>query len=72
MEMVRINTRISKEMNDWLDNETARTGVPKSTLIYLALEQYVSTKQAITTVGVIDKLMDKIAGIEQRLTVDKN
>jgi len=47
-EMVRITTRISKEVNDWLDNKTARTGIPKSTLIYLALEQYIQQQTAVT------------------------
>ncbi|MGC4379451.1 hypothetical protein WD019_21470, partial [Fictibacillus sp. Mic-4] len=48
--MVRVNTRISKEINDWLDAESSRSGVSKSTLIYLALEHYITQKKALTMV----------------------
>ena len=34
-EMVRINTRIGADANAWLDAESERTGVSKSTLIHL-------------------------------------
>jgi predicted DNA-binding protein len=44
-EMVRINTRISKEVNDWLDNKSAKTGISKSALVYLALEQYIQQQK---------------------------
>jgi len=39
-EMVRINTRISKSANEWLDKRSDETGIPKSTLIFLAIENY--------------------------------
>lgn len=44
LDMVRVNTRVSKEINDWLDARSEATGIPKSTMIYLALEEY---KQSI-------------------------
>lgn len=43
-EMVRVNTRISKKLNDWLDEYSKESGVPKSTLVHLALENYVNKK----------------------------
>ena len=43
-EMVRVNTRISKKLNDRLDEYSKESGVPKSTLIHLALENYVNQK----------------------------
>lgn len=43
-EMVRVNTRISKKLNDWLDAYSKESGVPKSTLVHLALENYVNQK----------------------------
>ena len=51
-EMVRVNTRISKTLNDWLDEQTEETGVPKSTQVMLALENY--RREKIT----MDKLTD--------------
>ncbi|WP_144488567.1 ribbon-helix-helix domain-containing protein [Bacillus sp. ABP14] len=43
-EMVRVNTRISKKLNDSLDEYSKESGVPKSTLVHLALENYVNQK----------------------------
>ncbi|MEB9489744.1 hypothetical protein P4I82_32075, partial [Bacillus cereus] len=40
----RVNTRISKKLNDWLDEYSKESGVPKSTLVHLALENYVNQK----------------------------
>lgn len=51
-DMVRINTRISKQLNEWLDKRSKETGVPKSTLVFLALEQYM---QQIEAMGKMDE-----------------
>ncbi|GEK92227.1 hypothetical protein AKA01nite_18490 [Alkalibacterium kapii] len=48
-EMVRVNTRVSADMNSWLDSETEKTGIPKSTQIMIALEQYKTQKEAMKT-----------------------
>lgn len=58
--MVRINTRISKKMNEWLDKQTAETGVPKSTLIYLALEHYVQQREAVDVMGAVLMKLEKL------------
>ena len=63
-EMVRVNTRISKKMNDWLEKQSAETGVPKSTLIYLALETYVQQKEAMDGMTV---LLEKLERLENKL-----
>lgn len=60
--MVRVNTRISSTLNDWLDNRSEETGVPKSTLIFLALEQYM---QQIETVGKMQELTALIDKMEK-------
>lgn len=59
-EMVRVNTRISKKINDWLDKQSEVTGVPKSTLIYLALEQYVQQKEAVDVMGAVLHKLEKL------------
>lgn len=48
-EMIRVNTRVSADMNSWLDSETEKTGIPKSTQIMIALEQYKTQKEAMKT-----------------------
>lgn len=47
-EPVRINIRIPAEINDWLDKESKRTAVPKSSLVYLMIDKYISDKTAVT------------------------
>ena len=58
--MVRVNTRISSELNDWLDKESIRTGVPKSTIIHLALTTYMQQQRAICSMEEIVKRLDRI------------
>ena len=58
--MVRVNTRISNELNIWLDEESKRTGVPKSTLIHLALTMYMQQRKAISSMEEIIKRLDRI------------
>ena len=58
-EMVRVNARISKTLNDWLDTRSKETGVPKSTLIFLALEQYMVQNETMA------KMSDMAAILKQ-------
>lgn len=64
-EMVRVNTRISKEVNDWLDNKSARTGIAKSTLIYLALEQYIQQQHVVNEMPKMMELLDELKKVKQ-------
>jgi predicted DNA-binding protein len=67
-EMVRVNTRISAELNEWLDEYSARTGVPKSTIIHLALEHYIMQKRAIDSADNVAKRLDKLDYVVEKLT----
>jgi hypothetical protein len=58
--MVRVNTRISAELNRWLNEESQRTGVSKSTLIHLALTIYIQQRRAIGSLEEIIKRLDRI------------
>lgn len=71
-DMVRVNTRISKKLNDWLDKKSNETGVPKSTLIFLAIENYVQQHDAMDTMKDVTKVIDKIETLEQRLKAFEN
>lgn len=66
-EMVRLNARVSKYVNDWLDKESDKTGVPKSTLIYLALETYINQKEAMTMMNNMDGIMKRLEAVEKRI-----
>jgi len=56
--MSRINIRISSILNDWLDEQTNLTGVPKSTICHLAIMNYVQQQKAVGVMGDIAKKMD--------------
>lgn len=45
-DMVRVNARVSTDVNKWLDEYSQNSGVSKSTIVYMALEQFKTTKQA--------------------------
>ena len=64
-EMVRVNTRISKNLNDWLDEQTEETGLPKSTQIMLAIEMYQQQKQAKGQLTELSILIEKMQGLTE-------
>lgn len=66
-EMFRVNTRIGLDANEWLDKESERTGVPKSTLIHLAIEQYIQQKEVINSMsgmGTVEVLLERLEKLE--------
>lgn len=65
-QMVRINTRISSLLNEWLDKRSEITGVPKSTLVFLALEQYMTQVETMGKMGDIALLIEKIEQIQEK------
>lgn len=66
-EMVRVNTRISKTLNDWLDKQTELTGVPKSTQIMLALESYWEKKEVMTSMADMGLIVQKLEELEKKI-----
>lgn len=65
--LFRINSRIGKTQNEWLDQESQKTGISKSALMQMALEQYISQKDAISAMNNMTDLYNKLDGIEQEL-----
>ncbi|HCG4536391.1 TPA: ribbon-helix-helix domain-containing protein [Salmonella enterica subsp. enterica serovar Typhi str. AG3] len=66
-EMVRVNTRIGSNANDWLDNYSKETGIPKSTLIHLAIEHYIQHKEAMERMADMGQIVEAIERLEKRL-----
>jgi len=65
-EMVRVNTRISAKLNEWLDKQTEETGVPKSTQIMLALENYYQQKEVMSKMHSMSEILEKLENIERQ------
>lgn len=66
-EMVRVNTRIGADANAWLDKESKRTGVPKSTLIHLAIEHYIQQKEVMKNMADMSQLVAAIERLENKM-----
>ncbi len=66
-EMVRVNTRIGADANKWLDEQSKKTGIPKSTLIYLAIENYIQQKDALNMMADMGQLVDAIQRLENKI-----
>jgi hypothetical protein len=62
-EMVRVNTRVRKDLNDWLDQQSEETGLPKSTQIMFAIEMYQQQKQAKGQIIELSELIEKLEGL---------
>jgi len=60
----RVNARISKKINDWLDKKSAETGISKSALIYLALENYVQQQETMDTMAL---LLQKLEDLDKKI-----
>ena len=65
--MIRINTRVSPEMMAWIEKRTEETGIPKSTIIMLALEEYRKQHQALDMVAVLNELVTRLESVESKL-----
>lgn len=70
--MVRVNTRISSEVNQWLEGQSNKTGVPKSAIIHIALENYMQQKRSVEALeassGTLRDLFAKVEKIEEKLS----
>lgn len=66
-DIVRVNTRISKKLNEWLDQRSKETGHSKSTLIMLALENYYQQNEVMDRMQDMTYLMKSIEEIKEQL-----
>lgn len=65
--MVRINTRIPRYLNEWLDQQSKVNGIPKSTQILLALELYYNQKNAPTQMLEFARLLEEAQKLSDKL-----
>jgi hypothetical protein len=73
-EMVRLTTRINTQLNEWFDERSKETGIPKSTLIFMALDTHVQQQKAMESMRDINKLqllMDEMDNLKKELQGNK-
>lgn len=59
MAVKRVNIRISESMHQWFMERSEDTGIPMSSLMAIALEEYVIQREAITGVSNVTKIMQE-------------
>ncbi|MEQ2529759.1 hypothetical protein WMO40_24155 [Bacillaceae bacterium CLA-AA-H227] len=59
-EMKRVNIRVSPEVHEWFKIRSDKTGIPMSSLMYLALEQYIQQQMVLPHIAdMVNELKDK-------------
>lgn len=66
-EMVRVNTRISKTSNDWLNDYSAETGLPKSTIIMIAIENFIKEKEVMDRMADMGDIVKKLDDLQNEV-----
>ena len=66
-EMIRVGTRIRKDLNDWLDQQSEETGLPKSTQIMMAIENYQQQKMAKGQLSELGEMISKLEGMAKQV-----
>lgn len=66
-ETVRVNTRISADLNEWLDNESIRTGLSKSAIMMVATENYRKEQEVLNRMADMGELVAKIEQLEKSI-----
>lgn len=54
---MRLNTKVSYELNEWLDKKSEQMGISKSALVAVAVENY---RKEVETVAVLPALLKKL------------
>lgn len=64
---VKVIAQISQSINAQLVEESERLGIPKTSIVTMALEQYFSQKQAMRAMADIGQVIQKLEDIEKRI-----
>lgn len=65
--LFRLNVRVSRKQNEWLEDESAETGLSKSALVQLAVENYIQQKKTVDAMGTMNEMIEKLAAIEKAM-----
>lgn len=66
-QLVRLNVRVSKENNDYLERKSAQTGISKSALVQIAVEQYRQQNEAVQAMNNMQKYVDQMEMIKDEV-----
>lgn len=60
----RVNIRISTEIKEWFDNMAIETGISRSSLMAMALREYIDQKKGLKLMNDIPSLLASINKIK--------
>lgn len=66
-DVVRVNTRISRKLNEWLNRRSYDTGLSKSALIMLALENYYQQTEAVEQMAKWEAIYREVDDLKRRM-----
>lgn len=64
---VKVIAQVSQSINAQLVEESERLGIPKTSIVTMALEQYFSQKQAMRAMSDMGQVIQKLEDIEKRI-----
>lgn len=66
-QIVRLSVRVSKENNDYLEKKSTETGISKSALVQIAVEQYRQQAEAVSAMNNMEVLFDQLGKIQDEI-----
>lgn len=66
-QLVRLSVRVSKDNNDYLDKKSMQTGISKSALVQIAVEQYRQQAEAVTAMNNMEVLLKQLEKIQDEV-----
>ena len=70
--LFRLNVRVSKENNDYLEKKSRETGISKSALVQIAVEQYRQQNEAVQAMNKMEIYVDQLEKIQQEVSALKS
>ena len=70
-DLVRVNTRISKTLNAWLDEESSKSGMSKSSIIMMATENHRREKDVMERMADMGDLVQRLDSIEKAIKTER-
>lgn len=70
--LFRLNVRVSKENNDYLEKKSMQTGISKSALVQIAVEQYRQQNEAVQAMNNMQKYVDQLEQVQREVTALKS
>lgn len=63
----RLNVRISQESSDFLEKRSAESGLSKTSLVQIALESYMQSYKATSSLEGLNELSDKLTQVLEKI-----